>query len=985
VSVRRQWSCRERMTPRRAGRYVSCIGAGGSRHNIHTDHVLSFVHSQVTAFARRGLRVGALVTALAGSSAALGAQSLAVGRFEGEVRSRAGQPLGAAEVRVEDRQGRAMQWTLTARDGRFHFDALPSGRYDVTIEALGYRPEVHLDVRIGAGFTAQLSSALTPAAAPVTQVDTVPHRGDATTLGQWLVDRGYGDLTSARRISADLSAFSPNADAFGVEGLPWRMTSLVVDGARAGNAAAPAGSGAEAAGLALPVRAVTSAAVGGLGYDVELGGSGVGINATTRRGGRAMGSRGSIEGGTAALGGSYQLFGPLQGDTAQGIIGLDYQRNERDFWNDAWTVDPRVEERATAFGRIDWQGSDRLAISARLAGGRVTSRGYGEMAGLPAQYGSDYEAIAGQGSVNVFARFAQRVATEWRVAADASRSEGRAGALPRGFDATDLGRYAGAMGTPHRELRATPRVTGMLHVDAGAHRVKVGVTGSSQRSESEYVRDSDGQFVFGATPGPLANAAWRGVESAEIGTTLRMRESAFFVQDDWQVVPGLSVALGLRMESFRVPVSRIERNAAWAAVSGLDNTDVAPRESAVSPRIGFRWELGGASAWVIEGGAGTFRDLPDVRDVAEALILDRSADVRYGIGTLPSASAPSAADVPVVGQTLTLLAPDFGGTRTQRLSLGITRRLGTWSASVSGVYRVTDGIARRRDLNLPAFAAGEDQDGRQLYGSLEQIGAALVATPQSNRRFANFDAVHVLEGSGTSEYWGVTAGVERVLERGLSLTAFYTYSQTTDNLPQFGRAISAFPDGLNGRDWADGVSDLDVPHRAMLALDWRPSDAFSVGAMYRIRSGLPFTPGFRGGVDANGDGDWTNDAAFVDAALPGMSDVLDEYSCLKSGTFAVRNSCRGEFAHSVDLRASFRIARLAMGRLDLVLDAVDVLALNSAPIDGALLLVNSAGAVTVNPGTGVTTVPYVVNPAFGAPAVGRTPGVLWRVGLRVTP
>jgi len=947
--------------------------------------VPSFVQSPVTKSARRWWNVVALTLAFAWSPTALESQSLAVGRFEGEVRSRAGQRLGGAEVRVEDRQGRATQWTLTERDGRFHFDALPSGRYDVIIEVLGYRPEVHLDVRIGAGFTAQLSATLTPAAAPVTQVDTVPHRGDATTLGQWLVDRGYGDLPSARRIAADLSAFSASADAAGIEGLPWRMSSLVVDGARAGNAAAPAGSGAEAAGLALPVRSVTSASVGGLGYDVELGGTGVGINATTRRGGSAVGSRGNLEGGTAALGGSYQLFGPLQGDTAQGIVGLDYQRNERDFWNESWTVDPRVEERASAFGRIDWQGSDRLAISARIAGGRVTSRGYGESAGLPAQYGSDYEGIAGQGSVNVFARVAKRVATEWRVAADASRSEGREGDLPRGYDPTDLGRYAGAMGTPHRELRATPRVTGMLHVDAGAHRVKVGVAASSLRSESEYVRDSDGQFVFGSTPGPLANSAWRSVESAEIGTTLRMRESAFFLQDDWQVVPGLSVALGLRMESFRVPVSRIERNAAWAAVSGLDNTDVAPRESAVSPRIGFRWELGDESTWVIEGGAGTFRDLPDPRDVAEALILDRSANVRYGLGTLPSGGAPDVTAVPVVGQTLTLLAPDFGGTRTQRLSLGVTRRLGTWSASLSGVYRVTDGIARRRDLNLPAFAAGEDQDGRQLYGSLEQIGAALVAAPQSNRRFASFDAVHVLDGTGSSEYWGVTAGIERVRERGLSLTAFYTYSQTMDNLPQFGRAVSAFPDGIAGRDWADGRSDLDVPHRAMLAVEWRPSDAFSVGTMYRLRSGLPFTPGFRGGVDANADGDWTNDAAFVDAALPGMSELLVENSCLKSGVFAERNSCRGEFAHSVDLRASFRIARLAIGRLDLVLDAVDVLSLNYAPVDAALLLVNAAGTVTVNPGTGVTTVPYEVNPTFGARAPGRTPGVLWRVGLRVTP
>lgn len=941
------------------------------------------MHSQVTPIARRWLCIAAL--AFAWSPTPLSAQSLAVGRFEGEVRSRAGQPVGAAEVRVEDRQGRAARWTLTTRDGRFHFDALPSGRYDVTVEAIGFRPVVHLDLRIGAGFTARLNTALTPAAPPVSQVDTVPHRGDATTLGQWLVDRGYGDLASTRRIGADLAAFSPNADAFGVEGLPWRMTSMVIDGARAASAAAPAGNGGDAAGLALPVRSVTSATVGGLGYDVEVGGTGVGLQATTRRGARAVGSRGLLEGGTAGIGGSYQAFGPLQGDSAQGIIGVDYQRGERDFWSEAWTVAPRVEERATAFARVDWQGSDRLAISARLAGGRFLSEGYGENAGVASMYGSDYEGLAGQGSVNVFARLARRVSTEWRIAADASRSEGQAGELLRGRDATDPTRFGAALGTPHRELRATPRVTGMLHVDAGAHRVKVGVAAMSLRSESDYIRDGDGQFVFGATPGAFATAAWRGVESAEAGSVIQMRESAFFVQDDWQVLPGLSLALGLRMESFRVPVSRIEANAAWAAVSGLDNTDVTPRTSTVSPRLGFRWELGREAEWVIEGGAGTFRELPDVRDLAEALTLDRSADVRYGVGTLATNAVPSVADVPVVGQTLTMLSPDFGGTRTQRLSLGVTRRIGTWSASMSSVYRVTDGLARRRDLNLPAFAAGVDQDGRRLYGSLQQLGSALIAAPQSNRRFASFDAVSLLETSGTSEYWGLTAGVERVLERGLSFSAFYTFSQTNDNLPQFGSALSAFPDGVAGADWSDGRSDFDVPHRAMLALEWRASDAFSVATIYRLRSGLPFTPGFRAGVDANGDGDWTNDAAYVDAALPGMNDLLSDHSCLKAGGFVERNACRGELVHGVDLRASFRVMRLRTGRVDLVLDAVDLLALNNAPMDAALLLVNPAGVVTVNPGTGVTTVPYVVNPGFGKPLDGRAPGVFWRVGLRVTP
>jgi len=953
--------------------------------NVHTSIVpvpSSAPPKSLLTLSSRLALAGLLLTM---SAATAVAQSLAVGRFEGDVRTRDGRVVRDAEVRAEDRLGRAVHGTVVGSDGRFRFDALPAGRYDVTVEALGYRPVVHLDVRVGAGFNAHLTTVLSAATPPVTTRDTIPHRGDARNIGQWMLDRGYADLPSARRIGGDLAAFAVGADAFGVEGLPWRMTSMLVDGAVASSPAAPAGSGAEAAALALPVRAVSSALVGGLGYDAEVGGSGIGLQATTRRGARRTGSQVIGEGGSAAMGGAYVLSGPLHGDTAQGVLGFDYQRNEREFWSESRAPDPRVDERVSAFGRLDWRGGERLAITARASAGSMESRGFGERSGPASFYGSDYRAVAGQGSINAFALLGTRAATELRVAADVSRSEGRAGDQPRGFNVGDLSRYGGAMGTPHRELRAAPRVTGLLHIDAGAHRFKVGATVAGQRLESDYVRDADGVFAFDGAPSALGLSVWRRVESEDVGTVLRLRESALVLQDDWRVVPGLSVTMGLRLDRFDVPVERIEANAEWSAASGLDTRAAAPRTAFTSPRIGFRWELGRDAEWLLEGGAGVFRAMPDVRDLAEALILDRSADVRYGLVATPTSMAPSANDLPVVGQTLSMLAPDFGGTRTQRLSLGLPRRLGDWSASVSGVYRLTEGLSRRRDVNLPFFASGVDQFGGRLYGRPLQLGAALPVAPGSNRRFSAFDAVHVLEGSGRSEFWGVTAGVERVRERGLSATAFYTFSQATDNLPQLGRGLPAFPDGLAGSDWSDGRSDLDVPHRALVALEWRPNERVSLAGIYRLRSGFAFTPGFRDGVDANADGDWTNDAAFVDAALPGMAALLDEHKCLTGGAYAERNSCRGPLAHSLDLRLTLQVARLRAGRLDLVLDAVDLLALNSAPIDAALLLVDAAGTVQVDPATGVTTIPYLVNPGFGEAVRGRTPGVLWRVGLRVTP
>jgi hypothetical protein len=150
---------------------------------------------------------------------------------------------------------------------------------------------------------------------------------------------------------------------------------------------------------------------------------------------------------------------------------------------------------------------------------------------------------------------------------------------------------------------------------------------------------------------------------------------------------------------------------------------------------------------------------------------------------------------------------------------------------------------------------------------------------------------------------------------------------------------------------------------------------------------MPFTPSVRGGVDANGDGDWRNDPAFIDAAMPGMADLLADNSCLENdaGGFASRNACRGEMIHRLDVRVALRIGQLNVGRLELLLEGLNVLAPATGPIDRALLLVDPTGTLSTNSTTGVTTVPYIVNPNFGKLLTDRSPGVLWRVGVRITP
>src|SRR5207249_6274311 len=120
--------------------------------------------------------------------------------------------------------------------------------------------------------------------------------------------------------------------------------------------------------------------------------------------------------------------------------------------------------------------------------------------------------------------------------------------------------------------------------------------------------------------------------------------------------------------------------------------------------------------------------------------------------------------------------------------------------------------------------------------------------------------------------------LERPTISGLGLRIGYTYSHTTDNWLS-GRAggrdaqLTPFPAGLNGEDWARGTSDYDVPHNAFAGVVLPISKGFGprVGILYRYHSGYSFTPGFRDGVDMNGDGSGRNDPAFVDETIPGTT------------------------------------------------------------------------------------------------------------------
>jgi hypothetical protein len=538
-------------------------------------------------------------------------------------------------------------------------------------------------------------------------------------------------------------------------------------------------------------------------------------------------------------------------------------------------------------------------------------------------------------------------------------------------------------------------ISDAVQVTLGVHRLKAGGSLQVGQYQQDYRYGANGVFTFGSLDGFARGegAFFQTVAPSQTAVNPRITEIGVFLQDGWAISPEIALLLGVRYDLQVLPADQIELNQDWLEATGIPNDSVPKDRKGFSPRFGLVWDVQNRGEWLISGGAGLFQGRLDPSHFAEAILFDGRTTVRRGIGTFEGwPRTPETLIAPTVGPRLTLFNPTYRNPRTFKAGLGVNRM---WPSGVAfrltGLYAHTDYLLRRTDLNRVPAPLAETQEGRPVYGALTQLDGLVLAEPTTNRRFDDFDLVSGLAPTGFSDYAEVTAALERLTSEGLSFSLAYTFSRTEDNVPGQRAAdpadqLDPFPEGLGGRDWSDGRSDFDVPHRFVGYAEYRRAGRtpVGIGARFRYRSGLPFTPGFRSGVDLNGDGGGNNDPAYVDAAISGVSGLLENASCSTAvNAFAARNSCREQAVSALDVRLEIGLpARMRDGgRLSLVLDAFNLLATEAGIVDRALLLVDPEGTLTR--GGDQVTVPLLPNPGFGTLLSRRTEPRVFRVSLRM--
>jgi hypothetical protein len=998
---------------------------------------------------RATLTILAAAGAIAGSALsppAAAAQGLGSAIMSGTVRDSIGRPLSGTTVTLTNERTGRQQFLRSGRDGRFATGFVAPGRYRVLFELLGYAPEIVGDIVIPPGqrvnlpvILVRVQAEVEPSAAPS---DITAIAGVETPPSQWITARGASALPfDGLGLNAATLMISRAGALREVEGLPASMSTIVVDGIPAALRPRDLGAQARAASFALSgfdlVELVTDA------NDIEWPASGGSfITALTRQGPGRLGAHffGDWSGDAlasapdAAAFQNYRIGGQVGGavvpDTAHFIAGAEFLRSEVPFER-IWASDPETTrlidvlsqgfdgtlaryarpttgglERISAFGRLDLRLSDAHEISVR-----------GNAAVLPR-----LDPILPRGGFLLGPGTAAEARDLFASATVLSRIDDDGLMLNEINGGFELSRYSRAAdpGGPESDLPSTTIATSghnfgwadgapfsseilnfflreTVHDRRGSHRLKYGISLMMPTYESSYERLNGGEFVFASVDDFLQRrGAYRRVERIANPERMSFRHFTFFGQDTWTPSTNLEVTAGLRYSLTRMPDSLdIRLDNVFQNMTGIINRHLGDRHGHFEPLFAISWTPDGGRRWLVRAGVrvdGQF-EAPDV--IGEIYGNSGQARVFSGVGDLGAwPDEPDTTATPRRGATLSLLGPNFRGPQTTRLTASISRSIaGIASLSVSAVARNTMFLPRRRDLNLIPERTSRDQHTRAVYGELVKVGSLLAPRPPTNRRLVEYDRVWALEATGESTYRGLTVSLRRPLVNSIALHAAYTYSETEDDW-LLGSArdpesqVSPFPDSLGGVDWAKGRSDFDVPHRLVLGAEIKVPGQYGprVGGLYRFQSGYPFTPGFRDGVDVNGDGSGRNDPAFIDPDIPGTSDLLAAWPCLdeQRAAFAQRNSCRGPNLSSLDARLSLDVVQSDRYSAQFVIDGLNLLASNAGDVDRAVYLIDPAASLGGNQTAGNVSIPYIINPEFGQVRTRYAPQRMLRLGVRVS-
>ncbi|WP_017258610.1 TonB-dependent receptor [Pedobacter arcticus] len=510
--------------------------------------------------------------------------------------------------------------------------------------------------------------------------------------------------------------------------------------------------------------------------------------------------------------------------------------------------------------------------------------------------------------------------------------------------------------------------TDNFKLNLGKHNLTFGTHNEFFSFRNLFINNANGRWDYNSVADYLAGkpSRVRATYSRIAGDPLPAAEFsaaqlAFYAQDDFEVLAGLKLTAGLRVDLPIFGDAPLRNTLVETSFPGY-RTDMTPKSKPLfAPRLGFNYDIKGDRSVQLRGGTGIFTGrVPFVwlsNQYGNSGVLFGTVDRKTSTGNpltfVPDANNQQSAGAGSNKAEVNLITEDFKIPQVFRSNLALDFKLPFGvTGTLEGIYSKTINNVLYTDINLAPNTTSarlnpllsNNADNRLVYG------AKVDGT--------NFTNAILLDNTSKGYTYNLTAQLQKNFGNGVS--ASFAYTNTEAKSLNDGTSSTA----LSNWEFLQVVNDPNNPrlatssfqtrHRLVGSLNYKISygkdKAFGTGisVFYAGFSGTPFTYLYNG--DLNGDGHFSNDLFYVPRTqseiklLPlgsGASQVsaADQWTALNAfiesdpylktirGEYTERNGAGTPWQHQFDARITQDLGAILKGtknRLQLTFDVFNV-------------------------------------------------------------
>lgn len=398
----------------------------------------------------------------------------------------------------------------------------------------------------------------------------------------------------------------------------------------------------------------------------------------------------------------------------------------------------------------------------------------------------------------------------------------------------------------------------------GSHNFKFGVNLLQARYKDIYVADGTGAFAFSASSANGALTTGNSAADLALGDATTATRSPTapnfhanynslggYFQDDWKVMPNLTLNLGMRYEYFSpvVDSGNIISNYALptaanpagvievAGFGGVGRKVYNDDLNNFAPRIGLAFSPFGDEKTVVHASYGIFYNSPSIGNgailsmqinppfrLAQTFTSSTGAQVQLDSSPFPAiaGSTPdgsqahpftSVAPTAIQPNPRTLYLNEYGADIQQQLSPTMALTIGFIGNEGVGIPRTT--LPNQANVTSVGTYNGVPisvASARPITGTAGPVGP--------NAQYYQFGNINYYATSGHSNYNALTVKAQKNMGNGLSFILAYTWGKSMDNAPGYAsgsNASSGTPQNTHNLKGERGLSDFNVGNRIVLS------------------------------------------------------------------------------------------------------------------------------------------------------------------------